>query len=232
MKTPNKLWINGEITKPLKSFYAIYITIAGIIAIPAFLIPLFTDKIDSIAKYEILVNFELEIRYLITFIIFVLFILIYLYFLLKYKHFKSRGIEAIVANPNNNANGKIINLGNLRFVLYSPFLPIYEIIKHIDNEEYYIRGQCTVTNISNSIVYISSVKFKDYYTGAFNVWNSGGKECIRSNQVTTVQFWAYIPISVYRPKKDIITDVTFTDNFNVEYTLKNIRFRYISKEKN
>jgi len=231
MNTQNKPQINGEIKKPLKSFYTIYITVAGIIAIPAFLIPLFTDKIDSIAKYKIPIIFELEIRYYIVIIILLLFTIIYLYYLLKYKYLETRGTEAIVSDHNNDASGKIMNMGNLRFVLYSPSLPIYEITKHIDNEEFYIRGNCTVTNISNSKIYISSVKFKDNYTGAFNLEDSCGTDCINPNQVTTIRFWGYVPITVYKPKKDIITDVIFTDNLDVEYTLKNIRFRYIIKEK-
>ena len=225
MGTSNKLWKDLDFVKPLKSFSKVFYIVVSIITILGFILIFFPDETKSISKWKILENYNMEFGYLIIIIILLLFSISYIFNFFRYNFLKFYGVEAVVNDPNYSADGKIKNLGNLRCVLYSNLPAYYKICNKFNKEQFRLEGHCNITNISDSIVFISSIGFKDNFTGAFDVWDSHGENSINPHQLANVKFWGYVDISVFKPKRDIITDVIITDNFSVDYTLRNIRFR-------
>ncbi len=228
--TSNNLWKDLDIVKPFKTFLVYFLIIAGFITFASFYLPLFSDKIDSLSKYKVLENFNLEFRYFIILITLLFFILIYLFIFFRHNLLKYRGIETGVIDPNYDNDGKTINMGNLRCVFYSNLGASYKISKVLNKEHIRLEGYCKITNISDLKVFISSIRFKGNFAGDFYVRDSGGEGYINPNKVTNVNFWGYVDISLFKPKQDIITDVIVTDNFAVDYILRNIRFRYLPNE--
>jgi len=230
MNTSNKLWKDLDIIKPFKSFFIIFGSLSFIITFVGFIMIFFNDKIETLSKYKILDNFNLEFRYFLIIAIPFLFISIYVIIFLKHNLLKFRGIEAGVIYPNNLTNSTTNNSGNLHCVLYSNLGAYCEIVKDSKTEQFHLEAYCKITNISDSKVLITSIKFKDNYIGVFDVRDSQGEGSIKPHQVSTMRFWGYLDISLFKPKHDIITDVVITDNYSVEYILRNIRFRYITKD--